>query len=197
MPDVWQNTSERIRHPANRGGTLMSNGWTSSLRSWPRRSGGYREIPGAQSRSTSGNRTAASAKANSTGSSSAPETLDVSIISDTKMSWMLVDAANGCLTGYQRTMTFVELGAGEDHLAITRILNAVVSTRITLPTAVFDGLARWLEGYVGSADEPQLRTLLAEIRAPQFALTTVRSEQAGCGDAGHTGPSAFGVGVAS
>ena len=33
MPDVWQNASERIRHPASRGGTLMPNTWaTASIR---------------------------------------------------------------------------------------------------------------------------------------------------------------------
>ena len=42
-------------------------------------------------------------------------------------------AADVCLTGHERTMTFVELGCGEYHLAIERILNAVMSSRMTLP----------------------------------------------------------------
>ena len=83
---------------------------------------------------------APSAKVKSAGSSSpAPTTLDVSIISDAIMAWMLADAANVCLTGYQRTMTFVELGSGENHLAITRILNAVMSRRMTLPATYSTG----------------------------------------------------------
>lgn len=141
---------------------------------------------------------APSAKVKSAGSSSpAPTTLDVSIISDANMTWMLADAANVCLTGYQRTMTFVELGSGENHLAITRILNAVMSRRMTLPTMVFDRLTRWLDGYAGSPEEPQLRTMLAEVRAQQFALISVRSEPAERGDVGHTGAPACGVSVAS
>ena len=84
------------------------------------------------------------------------------------MAWMLADAADVCLTGHERTMTFVELGCGENHLAIERILNAVMSRRMTLPAAIFDRLTRWLDGYAGSPEEPQLRTMLAEVRAQQF-----------------------------
>ena len=84
------------------------------------------------------------------------------------MAWLLADAADVCLTGHERTMTFVELGCGEYHLAIERILNAVLSRRMMLPMAIFDRLARWLDGYAGSPEEPQLRTMLAEIRAQQF-----------------------------
>ena len=88
-----------------------------------------------------------------------------------------------CLTGHERTMTFVELGSGENHLAIERILNAVMSSRMTLPVAVFDRLTRWLDGYAGSPEEPRLRTMLAEIRAQQFALDVpVRSQQGERGD---------------
>ena len=66
-----------------------------------------------------------------------------------------------CLTGHERTMTFVELGCGENHLAIERILNAVMSSRMMLPVAIFDRLTRWLDGYAGSPEEPRLRTMLA------------------------------------
>ena len=43
MPDVWQNASERIRHPASRGGTLMPNTWATGIHSSPRRCGLRRE----------------------------------------------------------------------------------------------------------------------------------------------------------
>ena len=117
---------------------------------------------------------APSAKVRSAGSSSpAPTTVDLSIISDANMAWMLADAANVCLTGHERTMTFVELGCGENHLAIERILNAVMSNRMMLPVAIFDRLTRWLDGYAGSPEEPRLRTMLAEVRAQQFAAGSI------------------------
>ncbi len=107
--------------------------------------------------------------ARSAGSSlRAPSAVDLSMTSDANMAWLLAIAADVCLTGHERTMTFVELGCGENYLAIERILNAVMSSRMTLPVAIFDRLTRWLDGYVGSPEEPRLRTMLAQIRAQQF-----------------------------
>jgi hypothetical protein len=111
-------------------------------------------------------------------SSLAPTTVDVLTISDADMAWMLADAANACLMGHERTMTFVELGCGEHHLAIERILNAVVSTRVALPLAIFDRLTRWLDGYVGSPEEPHLRSLAADVRAQQVEPVPLRAQQA-------------------
>jgi hypothetical protein len=94
------------------------------------------------------------------------------------MAWMLADAADECLRGHERTMTFVELGCGESYLAIERILAAVMSSGMTLPVVIFDRLTRWLDAYAGSPEEPQLRTMLAEIRAQQFQPVPVRTQQA-------------------
>jgi hypothetical protein len=120
-----------------------------------------------------------SATQRSAGASSlAPTTVDLSIISDADMAWLLTDAADTCLTGHERTMTFVELGCGEHHLAIERILNAVVSTRVALPLAIFDTLTRWLDGYAGSPEEPHLRTMVADVRAQQVEPVPLRAQQA-------------------
>ena len=86
---------------------------------------------------------------------------------------MLADAADMCLTGHERTMTFVELGCREHHLAIERILNAVLSSGMVLPVAIFDGLTRWLDGYVGSLEEPHLRTTVADVRAQQVPAGSI------------------------
>ena len=112
------------------------------------------------------------------------------------MAWMLADAADVCLTGHERTMTFVELGSGENHLAIERILNAVMSSRMMLPVAVFDRLDRWLDGYAGSSEEPRLRTMLADIRAQQFAPVPLRTQQPECADVRRAAAPACGVSVA-
>jgi hypothetical protein len=112
------------------------------------------------------------------------------------MAWMLADAADVCLTGHERTMTFVELGCGENHLAIERILNAVTSSRMMLPAAIFDTLARWLDGYVGSPEEPRLRTILAEVQAQQFEPVPMRTQQAQCDDSRRIGAPACSTSVA-
>ncbi len=112
--------------------------------------------------------------------SPAPSTVDLSVISDANVAWMLADAASVCLTGHERTMAFVELGCGEHHLAIERILNAVMSNRTMLSVAIFDRLTRWLDGCAGSPEEPQLRTMLAAVRAQQLELVPLRTRQAQC-----------------
>jgi hypothetical protein len=135
-------------------------------------------------------------KRSATSASSALTTVDLSIVSEADMAWLLADAADVHLTGYERTMAFVELGSGEHYLAIGRILNAAMSSRMTLPVAVFDGLARWLDGYAGSPEEPQLRTMLAEIGAQQFELVLLGTQQAQCGDVRRSAAPACSVGVA-
>jgi hypothetical protein len=94
-------------------------------------------------------------------------TIDPSIISDDDMAWSLVDAAKSCLTGYERTIIFVELGCGESYLVIKRILNAVLSSQLALPVAILSQLTGWLNGYTGSPEEPDLRMMLAVIRLQQ------------------------------
>jgi hypothetical protein len=94
-------------------------------------------------------------------------TIDPSIISDDDMAWSLVDAVESCLTGYERTIVFVELGGGESYLVIKRLLTALLSTGMALPEAIISKLTGWLNGYAGSPEEPQLRMMLAVIRLQQ------------------------------
>lgn len=97
-------------------------------------------------------------------------TIDSSIIPDEDTAWLLVDAVKSCLTGSERTIVFIELGCGEAYLAIKRILNVLVSTRMALPVAILSKLTGWLNGYAGSPEEPQLRMMLAVIRLRQFEV---------------------------
>jgi hypothetical protein len=129
-------------------------------------------------------------------SSGAPSTADSSVTSDANVAWFLAVAADVCLTGPQRTVTFVELGCGEYHLAIERILNAVVSSRMTLSVAIFDRLTRWLDGYLGSLEEPSLRTMLGGIRARQCQPVRLRTQRAQWVDVGRIAAPACSVGVA-
>ncbi|MCA2321328.1 tryptophanase [Mycobacterium intracellulare] len=84
------------------------------------------------------------------------------------MAWSLVDAAKSCLTGYERTIVFVELGCGESYLAIERVLSALLSARLALPLPILSKLTCWLNGYAGSPEEPQLRMMLAVLRLQHF-----------------------------
>ncbi|KDO94278.1 hypothetical protein MAV100_27365, partial [Mycobacterium avium subsp. hominissuis 100] len=73
------------------------------------------------------------------------------------------DAPDPCLTGDERTMVYVELGCGENHLAIERILAVVVENRLPLPAALLNMLNTWLDQYAGSPEEQRLRTLIDKI----------------------------------
>lgn len=133
----------------------------------------------------------------SAGSSpSSSTTVDLPTVSDADMAWMLADAADTCLMGHERTMTFVELGSREHHLAIERILNAVLSSGMVLPVAIFEGLTRWLDGYVGSPEEPHLRTMVADVRAQQVEPVSLRAQQALRDDSRAAAAPACSVGVA-
>jgi hypothetical protein len=133
----------------------------------------------------------------SAGSSSrAPSTVDLSTTSDANVAWLLAIVADVCLTGHERTMTFVELGCGEDYLAVERILKAVMSSRMALPVVIFDRVSRWLDGYVGSPGEPRLRTMLAEIRAQQLQPVPLRTQHAQYADVRRIAAPAYSVSVA-
>ncbi|MEE3750835.1 tryptophanase [Mycobacterium intracellulare] len=80
------------------------------------------------------------------------------------MAWLLADVANPCLTEDERSMVFIELGCGENHRAIERILAVVVQNRLPLPAALLDMLTNWLHQYAGSPEEPRLRALVADIQ---------------------------------
>ncbi|MCV7395026.1 tryptophanase [Mycobacterium paraseoulense] len=94
-------------------------------------------------------------------------TIDTSMISDEDMAWTLVDTVGSCLTGYERSSAFVELGCGESYLVIKRILTALLSTRMALPATLLSKLTGWLNGYAGNPDQPQLRMMIDVIRLQQ------------------------------
>jgi hypothetical protein len=83
--------------------------------------------------------------------------------SDSTVAWLLIDAAAPCLTADQRTIVFVELGCGEHHRAIERVLAAAGEVRFPVPAAVLATLATWLDLYTGSPEEQRLRALLTAI----------------------------------
>jgi hypothetical protein len=95
-------------------------------------------------------------------------TIESPIIPTEDMAWLLVDAVKSCLTDYERTIVFIELGCGEGYLAIKRILAICLSTQMALPRPILAKLTGWLNGYAGSPEEPQLRMMLTVIRLQQF-----------------------------
>ena len=94
------------------------------------------------------------------------------VITDEEMAWLLVDAVNSSLTGYDRTTVFVELGGGECYLVIAHILVALMSSQVTLPVAILAKLTLWLNGYAGCSEEPRLRVMLDVLRLQQCEVVS-------------------------
>jgi hypothetical protein len=82
---------------------------------------------------------------------------------DADVAWQLADAASLCLTGYERTIIFVELGCGENHLAAERILAVVVGEGFPLPAALLKTLTTWLDRHVGRERACRLKALLDRV----------------------------------
>jgi len=83
--------------------------------------------------------------------------------SDASVAWQLADAASPCLTGDERTMIFVQLGCGENHLAVERILAVVIREGFPLTAPLMTMLIAWLDQYVGTPEERRLRALVARV----------------------------------
>jgi hypothetical protein len=94
------------------------------------------------------------------------------------VAWSLADATQVWLTDHDRTMMFVELGCGEHHLAIERILSAVMSNGMTLPETTLESLTRWLDGYANGLEESGLRTMVTAARSHRFEPVPLRIERA-------------------
>jgi hypothetical protein len=94
----------------------------------------------------------------------------------TDVAWQLAEAASPCLRGHERTMTFVELGCGENHLAAERILIAVIRNGFPLPATLLTTLTTWLDLYVGTRGERRLRALLERVspRTCEGAIPAMR-----------------------
>ena len=81
---------------------------------------------------------------------------------DAAVAWLLAEVAAPHLTGEDRSMAFVELGCGEAHLAIERMLTRITECHLALPAKLQTTLATWLDCYADSPDEETLRTLIAQ-----------------------------------
>lgn len=82
------------------------------------------------------------------------------MISDAELAWLLADATRPCLNRHERQMAYIDLGSGDELLAIERILHAVIAARYELPPALITLVEGWIERYRGSGFEPTLDALV-------------------------------------
>jgi hypothetical protein len=85
------------------------------------------------------------------------------VVSDSTIAWLLLEAVAPALRGEQPTAVFVELGCGECHLAIERLLELVAAQRLTLPARLQSTLMTWLNSYADNSLQSRQRQIVAEI----------------------------------
>jgi hypothetical protein len=86
-------------------------------------------------------------------------------VNEAKLAWALAQAAHPYLTGIERHDVYVAIGGGETFSAIRCLLTAVVRARQALPRDLLMKFEEWLDAYVGSDDEPDLRKLISLVKS--------------------------------
>jgi hypothetical protein len=79
---------------------------------------------------------------------------------ETNLAWDLIEVAGPHLDPIRRAAVCTKIGAGDTHSALSEMLRSSEAAGIRFPAALTGRLAAWLDCYVGSDDEPGLRTLV-------------------------------------
>lgn len=85
--------------------------------------------------------------------------------SQSELAWALATAVEDRLNPIGRAKMYAALGAGETFQTIAVLLRIALRGRVSLPTELIDDVGIWLDGYTGTTDEGDLRSLVDELRA--------------------------------
>jgi hypothetical protein len=77
-----------------------------------------------------------------------------------ELAWDLMAAVTAVLSGEQRHTVCTQIGAGQPDDAIRGLLVGVGESLKALPAEIVTRMTSWLDCYVGSEHEPQLRTIV-------------------------------------
>jgi hypothetical protein len=72
----------------------------------------------------------------------------------------LMGAVTAVISGEQRHTVCTQIGAGQPDDAIRGLLVSVGESLKALPAEIVTRMTSWLDCYVGSEHEPQLRTIV-------------------------------------
>lgn len=86
--------------------------------------------------------------------------------------WALVDAAASITRRARRATLYARIGAVNQIGSVEVALKLFVEANSTLPLELQAGVSRWLDAYVGSAEEPRLRRLLKRAARSDPARTS-------------------------
>ena len=83
-----------------------------------------------------------------------------------ELAWDLLAAATAVLSGEQRHTLCTQIGAGQPDDAIRTLLVSLGEHLRAVPTEILTRMISWLDCYVGSEHEPQLRAIVNRVVAP-------------------------------
>ncbi len=75
--------------------------------------------------------------------------------------WTLAHYIDPLLTGPRRDAVYVAIGAGDGIGAMTVLMSLMLEHHVALPSAIINGIHRWLDGYLGTDREPLLRAAIS------------------------------------
>jgi hypothetical protein len=94
------------------------------------------------------------------------------MISDAELAWLLADATRPYLNRHECQMAYIDLGSGDELLAIERILHAVIAAGYELPPSLITLVEGWIERYRGSGFEPTLDALVGRLVSTRRELVS-------------------------
>jgi hypothetical protein len=80
-----------------------------------------------------------------------------------ELAWDLMAAATVVLSGEQRHTVCTQIGAGQPDDAIRGLLVSISESLKALPVEIVTRMTSWLDCYVGSEHEPQLRAIVNQL----------------------------------
>lgn len=79
------------------------------------------------------------------------------------LAWQVAAEITPHLTRDEKSAVYPTIGCDDILKAIVDMLALAQNSRISLSNNTFGSIMRWLDGYIGSAEEPVIRKLLNQI----------------------------------
>lgn len=79
------------------------------------------------------------------------------------LAWQVAAEITTHLTRDEKSAVYLTIGCDDILKAIVDMLTLAQNSRISLSNKTLGSITRWLDGYIGSAEEPVIRKLLTQI----------------------------------
>lgn len=88
------------------------------------------------------------------------------------LAWQVATEITPHLTRDEKSAVYLTIGCDDNFEAIVDMLALAQSSRILLSHNTLGSVTRWLDGYIGSAEEPVIRKLLYQVEVQTAWMPT-------------------------